>query len=321
MTQRRRLDHFLVERAAEAGADVRDGVRVRGVEADGAAGMVVDVDGGRLRAAVVLGADGANGVCAKALGLGRRPRLRRRLRGQPRRGPRAAPAEHRGRVTLEIGTVPGGYGWIFPKGDHLNVGVGGWAAEGPRLRDHLDRLCAEHGIALDALTSLRGHRLPLRRSWGLTARGRAAVVGRRRGPGRPAVRRRDLRGVPQLEARQRGGAGRARRPGRRAGALPGPPAARARRPRGDGLGGEARARARRRASPSTRCARRSCAASSPRAWRSPSPARCPAAPCSSARRASAWGRRPASPREPVGLSLGRWERCARPTPRVAFARL
>ena len=70
MTQRIRLDHFLVERAAEAGADVRDGVRVRGVEADGGSGMVVDVDGGRMRAAVVLGADGANGVCAKALGLG-----------------------------------------------------------------------------------------------------------------------------------------------------------------------------------------------------------------------------------------------------------
>ena len=69
--------------------------------------------------------------------------------------------------------MPGGYGWIFPKGDHLNVGVGGWAAEGPRLRDHLASLCAEHGIALDALTSLRGHRLPMRRSWGMTARGRA----------------------------------------------------------------------------------------------------------------------------------------------------
>jgi geranylgeranyl reductase family protein len=175
MTQRRRLDHFLVERAAEVGADVRDGVRVRGVEADGDA-MSVDVDGGRLTAAVVLGADGANGVCSKALGLGAD-----RAFAIAYEGNLAADAEsaggHRGRMTLEIGTVPGGYGWIFPKGDHLNVGVGGWAAEGPRLRDHLAKLCAQHDIRLDALTSLRGHRLPMRRSWGLTARGRAAVVG------------------------------------------------------------------------------------------------------------------------------------------------
>jgi geranylgeranyl reductase family protein len=175
MTQRRRLDHFLVERAAEVGADVRDGVRVRGVEANGNA-MSVDVEGGRLSAAVVLGADGANGVCSKVLGLGAD-----RAFAIAYEGNLAVDAEsaggHRGRMTLEIGTVPGGYGWIFPKGDHLNVGVGGWAAEGPRLRDHLDTLCAQHDIRLDALTSLRGHRLPMRRSWGLTARGRAAVVG------------------------------------------------------------------------------------------------------------------------------------------------
>src|SRR5882757_9100904 len=31
MTQRRRLDHFLLEKAAEAGADVRDGVKVKDV--------------------------------------------------------------------------------------------------------------------------------------------------------------------------------------------------------------------------------------------------------------------------------------------------
>jgi len=176
MTQRRRLDHFLLERAGDAGVDVRDGVRVRGVTADGPSGMVVDAEGGRLRAAVVLGADGANGVCAKALGLGADRAFEVAYEGNlPVAG--AAAAEHRGRAILELGTVPGGYGWIFPKGDHVNVGVGGWAAEGPRLRDHLRRLCEEHGIPLGDLSHLRGHRLPLRRSWSLAARGRAAVVG------------------------------------------------------------------------------------------------------------------------------------------------
>ncbi len=176
MTQRRRLDHFLLERAGEAGADVRDGVRARGVRDDGPAGMVVDLDGGALRAAVVLGADGANGVCAKALGLGDDRAFEVAYEGNlPVTG--AAAAEHRGRVTLELGMVPGGYGWIFPKGDHVNVGVGGWAAEGPRLREHLHRLCEAHGIAFDDLAALRGHRLPLRRTWSLAARGRAAVVG------------------------------------------------------------------------------------------------------------------------------------------------
>ncbi len=239
MTQRRRLDHFLVERAGEAGADVRDGVRVRGVEADGPSAMVVDFDGGRLRAALVLGADGANGVSAKALGLGADRAFEVAYEGNlPVSG--AAAAEHRGRVILEIGTVPGGYGWIFPKGDHLNVGVGGWAAEGPRLRAHLDRLCAEHGIEVGELTALRGHRLPLRRTWSLAARGRAAVVGDAAGLVDPL----SGDGIFEafLSAKLASEAALDVLAGREAthGALPGPPAPRPGRPRRDGLGREAR---------------------------------------------------------------------------------
>jgi flavin-dependent dehydrogenase len=66
---------------------------------------------------------------------------------------------------------------VFPKGDHVNVGVGGWLAEGPRLRAHLARLCREHGIPEDALTDVRGHHLPLRRPDAAAGAGRTAVVG------------------------------------------------------------------------------------------------------------------------------------------------
>ena len=63
---------------------------------------------------------------------------------------------------LELGLVPGGYGWVFPKGDHANVGLGGWEREGPRLRQGLRALCAAHGVAADDLEGVRGYRLPLR---------------------------------------------------------------------------------------------------------------------------------------------------------------
>lgn len=178
MTQRRRLDHHLAQEAARAGADFRDGTRVRGIELDGPGGRpVVTLDGGeRIGAEVLIGADGANGVTAKALGLGANRTFGVALEGN---APMTAEREalHRGRATLEIDTVPGGYGWIFPKGDHINVGVGGWASEGPRLRRFLDALCAMHDVRPEELTDVRGHRLPLRRSWDGVARGRAAVVG------------------------------------------------------------------------------------------------------------------------------------------------
>jgi geranylgeranyl reductase family protein len=171
MTQRRRLDSFLVEKATEAGAEFRDGVRVT-IESD----RELRVEGEPVQVAALIGADGANGVTARTLGLGGSIVNGVALEGN-------LPYEQlpgdgwRGKLVLELATVPGGYGWIFPKGDHVNVGVGGWGEEGPRLRQHLRVLCEHHGIELRQLSELRGHRLPMRRSQTLLARGRALLVG------------------------------------------------------------------------------------------------------------------------------------------------
>ncbi len=39
---------------------------------------------------------------------------------------------------IDVSGVPGGYGWLFPRGDHLNIGVGGVGHVGPSLRAHLE---------------------------------------------------------------------------------------------------------------------------------------------------------------------------------------
>jgi flavin-dependent dehydrogenase len=66
---------------------------------------------------------------------------------------------------------------VFPKGDHANVGVGGWMDEGPRLRDHLERLARAHGVDPAVLTDVRGHRLPMRQLGAPAARNRVLLVG------------------------------------------------------------------------------------------------------------------------------------------------
>jgi len=171
MTQRRRLDAFLVERAAAAGADVRDGATVADIRAEG-----LTVDGEEVRARIVIGADGCNGASARALGLADGVMHGVALEANV---PYAAVPRERyaGTMVLEMGVVHGGYGWVFPKGDHVNVGVGGYAGEGPRLRAHLRRLCEEHGIDPDAATDTRGYRLPMRTPESRLARGTAAVIG------------------------------------------------------------------------------------------------------------------------------------------------
>jgi geranylgeranyl reductase family protein len=172
MTQRRRLDAFLAEKAAEAGADFRDGAKVTDVGADG----TISVNGDAYRAEVVVGADGVNGVTARALGLRTGYRYGVALEGNISYA-RAHEKRYRGRAVLELGVVPGGYAWVFAKGDHVNVGVGGWESEAPRLREHLQRLCAAHDLSADHIAALRGYRLPLRRSRDPVTGGRVVLVG------------------------------------------------------------------------------------------------------------------------------------------------
>lgn len=172
MTQRSRLDAFLAEQAAGAGAEFRDGAKVTEVAADG----TVSVDSERLRASVVVGADGVNGITARSLALDTRYRYGVALEGNVKYT-RAREDRYRGRAVLELGVVRGGYGWVFAKGDHVNVGVGGWESEGPRLRDHLDGLCREHELDSSAVERLRGYRLPLRRTSDPLHSGRILLVG------------------------------------------------------------------------------------------------------------------------------------------------
>jgi geranylgeranyl reductase family protein len=172
MTQRRRLDAFLLGAARERGAEVREETTVE-IEASN---NVLLTTGERVEAGAIVGADGANGTTARALGLGGGI-----LHGVAYEGnagydtlPRARYAR---RMVVELADIPGGYGWVFPKGDHANVGVGAWKEEGPHLREHLRRVCEAHGLEPEQLEEMRGHRLPLRMPGTRIAGGRALLVG------------------------------------------------------------------------------------------------------------------------------------------------
>src|SRR4051812_32987356 len=161
MTQRRRLDAFLLDAAREKGVEVHEGETI---------------DAANAPADVVVGADGANGTTARAYGLGEGI-----VHGVAYEGnvsyERMGRERYARRAVVELADIPGGYGWVFAKGDHVNVGVGAWQTEGPRIREHLARVCEAHGLAPSELEGLRGHRLPLRRPGTPIAGERALLVG------------------------------------------------------------------------------------------------------------------------------------------------
>jgi flavin-dependent dehydrogenase len=172
MTQRRQLDAFLLDAARERGVEVREGTTVQ-IDP----GYNLSLAGGeRVAAAVVVAADGANGTTAKAVGLGQGI-----VHGVAYEGnasyARLDRRRYEHRAVVELADIPGGYGWVFPKGDHANVGVGAWQQAGPQLRAHLERLCAAHGLDAGELEQMRGHRLPLRRPGTAIAGERALLVG------------------------------------------------------------------------------------------------------------------------------------------------
>ncbi len=176
MTQRHRLDAFLLEKAGEAGATVQDGRQVRGVELT-PAGVRIAVESETIDAAVVVGADGSNGVVARGVGLRpvQDPPVALEANFPYIKG--EAPAEWRDLLALELGSMSGGYGWSFPKADHFNVGCGGFSSVGGKLRDHLAKL--RHHYELDDIApeNIRGHHLPTRDGNAPIVRGRALLVG------------------------------------------------------------------------------------------------------------------------------------------------
>jgi geranylgeranyl reductase family protein len=171
MTQRRRLDHFLIEQASDAGTHFRDNATVTEASERGAR-----VNGKWIDSALLIAADGANGPTAQSLAL-----ADTRIYGVALEGnlPHSLtnPERWQSKVVIEIGTIPGGYCWIFPKGDHINVGVGGWENTGPKLRKHLQEFCKRRGFDYTALEELRGYRLPARRPHAALAHGRALLIG------------------------------------------------------------------------------------------------------------------------------------------------
>ena len=176
MTQRRRLDAYLAERAAEAGADFHDGDPVRELDVTSNTGVRVATAHDTHTARVLIGADGANGLVGRTLGLRRQYEEAVALEGNIDY-PNGIPEDWCEFVGLDLGGLAGGYGWVFPKGDHLNVGVGAWKYAGFTLRPKLADLCRRYGFNADALTNVRGYHLPVRIAGSPIARGPVAVAG------------------------------------------------------------------------------------------------------------------------------------------------
>ena len=175
LTQRRHLDTFLLERAIEAGAYLRERSPVREVERH-PSHVIVRTDDASYEGSTLVVADGANGATAKLAGI--EVGLTMGIAFEGNVTPSGEfPKKWEDTLAIELGGVPGGYGWLFPKEDHLNIGIGGWKYVGPSLRARLDELVRFYGYEPADLWGLKGHHLPLRNRNSPLVDGNVLLVG------------------------------------------------------------------------------------------------------------------------------------------------
>lgn len=161
MLDRAAFDASLVAKAAAAGAQLRFGAMARRVNREG----VVELrDGTTLRARVIIGADGPRSCAGKAVGSVNEELVETRQVTVPLRRP------HPATDIFLSANIPGGYGWLFPKGDVANLGAGVAPAHKGRLKSIVARLHAGLGERVGKeILALTGGAIPvggMLRPWG-----------------------------------------------------------------------------------------------------------------------------------------------------------
>jgi geranylgeranyl reductase family protein len=119
LVRRDHFDHFLVTKAQEQGAELRDSTEVKGIEWKGDRWQINTAQG-PVEGRYVIAADGAKGMMAKWLGFkDRKRRLAGALEAEAPASLSAPQAVH-----FEFGMVKNGYIWNFPKADGYSIGIG-----------------------------------------------------------------------------------------------------------------------------------------------------------------------------------------------------
>ena len=137
MLDRTVFDASLVREATTAGAQCRFGATVRRIDSDG---VVTLADGTTIAATVIVGADGPRSRVGRAIGSVNAALVETRQITVPLR------VFHDATDVFLSRSIPGGYGWLFPKETVANLGAG----VDPAHRDRLKAIVAEmHGSLVD----------------------------------------------------------------------------------------------------------------------------------------------------------------------------
>ena len=160
MVMRDRFDHLLTTAAQDAGAELFSGTPVREVTRH-ADRVELQTDGGIFAAKYVIAADGAGSVVARKCGM---PELRRVIPALEYEVTVNAACfeKFRHAARFDFGLTPHGYAWVFPKREHLSIGVLTTRRGSCNLNEEYARYLARLGIGPVIREERHGYMIPVR---------------------------------------------------------------------------------------------------------------------------------------------------------------
>jgi geranylgeranyl reductase family protein len=175
MVVREEFDAALLKRAEGNGAQVRQRAQVRSIDQGDGRATARLADGTEVTARVIIGADGSSGITARHVGaqfdqvdLGLEQEIA---------VPEPVAGRWQGRVLLDWGKIPASYGWVFPKGDRLTVGVIAARGQGEATKAYLREFVGRLGLAGFQVVQDSGHLTRCRSDNSPLRRGQVIVAG------------------------------------------------------------------------------------------------------------------------------------------------
>ncbi len=156
MVMRSEFDAHILRHAQ---AEIRDGTPARRLEERSSCVIVETAAGDCIEADYVIGADGANSIVSRSLGLRRRRMLAAAIEIEAP-VPANTLARFRHKPVLIFGEIGIGYLWIFPKADHLSLGIGALHPRPGELQSVLELVMHRFDIPIRDQV-WRGHPLPI----------------------------------------------------------------------------------------------------------------------------------------------------------------